>query len=283
MAVFHFLFSLYNEWQKDKISWLSAALAYFTLFTFVPLFYLTFTLLFMFLGSQEFTQIIVSELSTFDGIQATPLLQQLIKTLARAPFTFQTSFVGVIALFIAVIGFFGYLKDTFNSIWHVEPRKYAHIVHSLAVRTFYSLILTTAFVFIILFSLITSSVISYFSTFLSFILREQWLSTVITEAVISFSILSTAFSAMYWLLPDVELSWKDVIPGGLLASVLFTIGKYIIAWYLSFQSFSTYFGAASSVLALLIWIYYFAQIFYIGGEVVKLRYMSRKNITSLPS
>ena len=175
--------------------------------------------------------------------------------------------IGLVTLFIGATAVFGELQDTMNLIWEVQPAPtsgmWAGIWSWLRERIF-SLALVFALAFLLLVSLVISAALA--SAAVLFHGPEQALLSRLLELAVSLLVLTFVFALLYKYVPDAEIGWRDVWLGGLITAVLFTLGKTAIGVYLGQASVGSAYGAASSMVVLLVWVYYSALIMFFGAE-----------------
>jgi membrane protein len=176
--------------------------------------------------------------------------------------------IGLGALLLGASGAFGQLQDALNTIWEVQPKPGQGVWGFLRAR-FLSFSMVLVIGFMLLVTLVVSAALAGFGSFLD---RAIHVPVVLLHGVnflISFAVTSLLFTLIYKVLPDVTIRWKDVIVGGVATAVLFSLGRFLIGLYLGRSSVSSAYGAAGSLVVVLLWIYYSSQILLFGAEFTK--------------
>jgi membrane protein len=255
-------------WSNDKAPTLGAALAYYTAFSLAPLLLIAIGIASLIVGESSARSGILSELrqtlgpAMGDAVAA--LLDNAYETGGNAAITA----VGLITLLVGASGVFVQLQESLNAIWKADarPRTGNVVMHFLRNRLLsFTAVIGTGL--LLLLSLIVSSVLAALSDWLT---SENWLgSPLLWQALsmlVSFVFVTLMFGLIFKLLPDVPVAWRDVWLGAVLTAALFTLGQHLIGLYLGHSSVASAYGAAGSVVVLLIWVYYSAQIVLFGGE-----------------
>jgi membrane protein len=283
MVNFKILIKKYTTILLNAVNWffddrgfkMSAALAYNTIFSLGPLLFLI-----VFIGGQFYSEDAIEgrlyfELRDVIGSAAAKQIQDIVVGLGTQKAGFLTQTISVIALIIGATGVFTEIQDSLNLIWGVRSKAKKGLVKLLLSRLIsFSLILGLGFLLIV--SLIVNTILMSLSEqFLAILqinkiipeLSQQALNLVNTGLI--FLVLSLLFSVIFRFLPDVRLKWKDVWPGAFLTTILFLLGKYLIGLYIESNKMATLYGAASSVIILLLWVYFSAVILYFGAEFTR--------------
>jgi membrane protein len=214
-----------------------------------------------------------AELSGLMGKASADLVQTVVQGAGGRSDGIVASIIGAITLLLTVSGVFGEMQSALNAIWKAPPHG-TTITRLLRARAA-SLGLVAALGFLMLVSLVISALLSALATVLDAALP---FGTQVLEAlnfVISFTLISVMFAAIYKVLPDVNLSWHDVLVGAVMTALLFTVGKFLIGLYLGRGAVASSYGAAGALIVVLLWVYYSAQIFLLGAEFTKI-YASRR-------
>lgn len=265
-----FISAFSDAWSDDRLPRQSAAIAYFALFSLAPLLLLATTIIARVLGPQAVEGQLHVQLSGFMGEQAASALEQLVKgvTLAKGDNT-SAAIIGSATLIYGATGVFVELKDSLNLIWGLRRREGRSVVLFLRDRllSFVMVLLTGA---LLLASVLVSG---------TFALLRGWLAHEITVPVeawallafgIAFAMETLLFAIVFKVLPDLKFPWKDVWIGALVTALLFEAGKFGLGWYLGQTSTLSTFGAAGSVVLLLIWVYYSSMIVLTGAEFIEI-------------
>jgi membrane protein len=258
-AFFPLLREAFNHWSEDKASRLAAALAYYTAISIAPLLVLSVTLLKLFhLNGREIVQ---GQLGSLIGPVGQQAAATMIDAAKQQSGTFAT-IVSFIILLFGASGVFAELQDSLNTIWEVQPDPKAGIWDTIKKR-FFSLAMVFGVIFLLRVSLVISTVLSAAA---SHITGNAAVIGFLVDIIFSLTVYALVFGLMFMYLPDVTLRLRDTWPGALLTAMLFTVGKYLLTLYLSKGSTASAYGAAGSLAALLIWVYYSAQILFFGAE-----------------
>ena len=175
--------------------------------------------------------------------------------------------VGIVTLLVTASGVFGEMQTALNAIWKAKPK--GTTVSRLIRARAASLGLVAALGFLLMVSLVVSTVLTAFGNYLDSILPFGKVILTVLNVVVSLVLISFLFAAIYKVLPDRNLEWGDVVVGAIVTGVLFTIGKALISWYIGSSAVASSFGAAGALIVLLLWVYYSAQIFLLGAEFTK--------------
>ena len=259
---------------------LSASLAYYTVFSLGPLILVVISLAGLLLGKQAVEGAITHQLQGLLGSQTTSAINTMVAHSAQTRQGIIGTIVGFVTLILGALGVFGQLKDALNLIWGVVAKPGLGIGRLVRERTL-SLGMVVVIAFLLLVSLAISSVVSALSSFTGSILVSPILLEVL-NFVLSFMITSVLFAAIYQVLPDVTMPWKPAFIGGVVAAALFSVGKTFIGLYIGNSASASAYGAAGSLIALLLWVYYTSQILLFGAEVVK-AYMTQKSLPIRPN
>lgn len=245
---------------------LSASLAYYTVFSIAPLLILLISVVSIVFGHDAFSNKIYPQLVSYVGSQAAMQIQDIIKNLQLSGKTGIAVISGVVTLFIGATSMFLEIQDSLNIIWRVKAKPKRGWVKMLKNR-FLSFSLIISLGFLLLVSLILNLIVLAISHRLQHFLPELtvWVFNAI-NAGLAFIVISALFAIIFKFLPDVEIKWKDVRPGAIFTALLFMLGKYLIGLYIEFTAQGSAYGAAGSIIVILVWIYYTATILYIGAE-----------------
>jgi membrane protein len=213
------------------------------------------------------------ELRGLMGKASADLVQTAVQSAATRSSGTVASIIGAFTLLAAVSGVFGEMQSALNAIWKAPPR--GTTISRLLRARLASLGLVAALGFLMLVSLVISALLSALSNVINAALpfSAEMLETL--NFVVSFALISVMFAAIYKVLPDVNLSWHDVLVGAVMTALLFTVGKFLIGLYLGRSMIASSYGAAGALIVALLWIYYSAQIFLLGAEFIKI-YASRR-------
>ncbi len=255
----------FRKWNQDKVSRLAAALAYYTIFSIAPLLVVAVAVAGAAFGQEAARGQIVGQIRGLVGTDGAQVIEQLIKSADEPKTGTFATIVGIITLVLGASGVFLALQDTLNTIWGVMVRPGAGIKEMLRSRLL-SFGLVIAIGFLLLVSLVLQAALTAVSDFLNRTFPLLGVGLPILNFVISLAVITGLFAIMFKYLPDVQISWRDVGVGAFATSLLFTVGKILIGVYLGSSSTASVYGAAGSLVVLLLWIYYSAQILFLGAE-----------------
>lgn len=255
-----------------NITKLSAALAYYTVFALSPMLIVLISLVSIFYGKEAARGEIYGQIKSVVGSDAAASIQDIIGKAALSPsFTF-ASVIGVVVLLFTATGVFAEIQSSINLIWNlkIKPKK-SGILKMLKIRLIsFSLIISLGFIALV--SLLINYLVDALSTRLEHLFSGKT-ETLYVGYIINFTItllaISALFSIIFKFLPDAMIKWKDVRMGAVTTAILFMIGKFIIGLYLSKGKPGTAFGAAGSMIIILLWVYYSSIILYFGAAFTK--------------
>jgi len=255
----------FSEFSEDKAPRLGAALAYYTMFSLAPLLMIAIAIAGLVLGKEAVQGKVAAELSNVFGKTTSVALNEMIKNAARPKAAVVATIIGAITLFLGAAGVFGQLKDALNTIWNVAPKKSGGVMGLIKDR-FLSMAMVCGSGFLLLVSLLVDAVISAASE--RFISGSTSVLFQTIQLILSFAIITLVFAAMFKYLPDLptRLPWRDVWFGAAFTAFLFVLGKFGLSLYITKAAPGSSFGAAGSLVVLLIWIYWSAQILFFGAE-----------------
>ena len=261
------LLATFTGFSDDNGLKLSASLAYYTVFSIAPLLILIMSLAGIFLGGNEaVTKSILPQISAMVGPQAATQIQDILKNLQLSGKSGVAVVVGSVTLLRGASSLFVEIQDSLNIIWRVKAKPKRGWV-KLVTNRFLSFSLIISLGFLLLVSLIINLLIIALSQKLQHFLPDVTLTLLnVINVSITFIVISALFGIMFKFLPDVKITWKDVRSGAFFTALLFLLGKYLIGLYIGRFANSSIYGAAGSIILLLLWIYYSAAILYIGAE-----------------
>lgn len=250
----------------DKILKLSASLAYTTVFSFGPLLVVIIFLCSIFLGQEAVQGKIYDQMKQFVGPDAALQLQTIIKNASLSGKGTSAAVIGIVTLLFSATAVFAEIQDSINTIWGFKAKPQKGIWQFVRTR-FLSFSIVISLGFLLLVSLAVTTIVEGLSNRLKSHFPDVTVIVFyILNLVISFSVITVLFLLIFKVLPDAKTKWKDVLPGAIASSVLFMIGKFGISFYIGKSNIGTTYGAAGSLVILLLWVYYSAIILYLGAE-----------------
>ncbi|SFW38397.1 YihY/virulence factor BrkB family protein [Chitinophaga sancti] len=256
----------FSDFMDDKVLKLSAALSYYTIFSIAPMLIVIITLCEVFLGKDAIEGSIYGQINSFVGNDAALQIQQMIKNAALSGDSTWATVGGIVTLIFGATGVFGEIQDSINFIWQLKAKPKNGIL-KIVINRLLSFSMVISLGFILLVSLALNGLIELFSTQLARLLPEVTVVLVyVINLVLTFTIISLLFAIIFKVLPDARVKWKHVIVGAMTTAVLFMVGKFAIGFYLGASKVGTTYGAAGSIVIILLWVYYSAIILYFGAE-----------------
>ena len=252
-------------WDEDNVTRLAASLAYYTLLSIAPLIILAVAVAGLAFGEEAARAHISSQLASVVGGGAASAIQS-IATNAHTPGRGVLSvIVGLVVLLFGASGVFGELQSALNTVWNVAPKP-GRGVWGLVKDRFFSFTLVVGVAFLLLVSLIVSAALAWLGQALAGALPGGSAVWQILNFFISLAVVTALFGLMFKTVPDVNIKWREVWVGAAVTAALFTLGKFLLGLYLGGAGVSSAYGAAGSIVALVIWVYYSAQVLLIGAE-----------------
>jgi len=255
-----------RDWYGDRAQRLGAALAFYTLFALAPGLVILIPLTGVFLGPQAAQGHIVERIGFLIGRSGAEAIEVTIVSARESGAG--VTIVAVVTLVFGLWWVFGELQDALNTIWAVTPRPGRRFLVILRER-FWSFLLVVGVGFLLIASLAVSAWLAALGGFFAHLLPAPAAVLEAVDFVISFCLVTFLFGMIFKLLPDVYVAWRDVWLGAALTSLLFSLGKIVIGLYLVRTTIGSAYGAAGSLVVILLWVYYSAQILFFGAEFTK--------------
>ncbi|MHC1686900.1 MAG: YihY/virulence factor BrkB family protein [Methanothrix sp.] len=263
------LWKAVSEWLKDEASFLAAALAYFGVFSLVPLFIVVTILLNSFFSINIFGSEIVDQAQNLAANQAPKAASEIIDRAGDQAASASFTVLSILTMLMGSAGLFVQIKRSFKIIWKL-PDEDTPLLDTIASYLVSFLLIGTVALMLLATSLVTAFIIPIARQIEDLLPIHLGLLRIITLSI-SFVFVTALFAVTYKTLSGIKLDWKDVIFGSALASLLFVVGNFVIETYVSIVNLGSAYGAAGSLVVLLFWIYYSAQIFLFGAEFVKVQ------------
>jgi len=263
-----------SEWSEDNATRLAAALAFYTVLSIAPLLMLAIAIIGLVFGEDAARGQVASELASVVGPQAGEGVQTVIQHANSPSGGTIGSIVSVAVLLFGASGVFGELQSALNTIWEVKPKPGLGIKGFLRARLFsFTMVLSVAFLLLV--SLVLSAGLSAVGAFFEHKLPGGAGVWSVLNFSVSFAVITGLFALIFKTVPDVQIPWRDVWMGAALTALLFTIGKLGLGLYLGRASVASPYGAAGSIIVLVIWVYYASQILFMGAEFTQVYARSR--------
>jgi len=255
-----------SEWIQDKCPQLGAALAYFTVFSLAPLVLVLLAVFgLIFGGSDQARQKITEQLQYLVDPSGIKVIQDIATNASKSHAGILATTIGVVVALFGASGVFGQLQDALNTIWGVKPKPGGGIMGFIRTR-FLSFAMVGGVCFLLLVSLTIETVLRGFSVYLRNVMPGGDIVALALFLIFDLAIIILLFAMIFRYLPDAKIAWRDVWVGATLTAVLFALGKLVLGLYLGSGAAGSAYGAASSLITLLLWIYYAAQILLFGAE-----------------
>lgn len=258
-----------GDFSTYKITTLSAALAYYTIFAMAPMLIIILWLCGLFLGRQAIEGHMFYEIKSFVGDSAAAQIQEIIKNASLSKANVLASIVGIISLIVAATGIFTQIQDSINFIWQLKSKPKTGI-WKLVLNRLLSFSMLVSLGFIMLVSLFVNTLMDAFSArLLQLFPGVAVVIAYIINLALTFLVISFLFAVIFKVLPDARIKWKDVRAGAIATALLFMLGKFLITFYMSKAKVDSSYGAAGSIIVILLWVYYSSIILYFGAAFTK--------------
>jgi len=255
--------------MEDEAFRLSAALAYYTIFSIGPLLLLSIGLAGLYYGPEAVQGAVTGQLTALLGYPTASAINSFLADTSNQTKNLVTTLVGIIVLIFGASAVFLELKASLNAIWKVPAKPKAGFLSIVMVRLLsIAMVITTGFLLLV--SLVISAGLAAVSNYLEAASGVPAFVFRLLETVASVAVIAGVFTLIFRLLPDTDVEWKSAFKGALLSACLFTVGKWGIGIYLGQSAFSSTYGASASVMVILLWTYYSSLILFLGVEVTKI-------------
>jgi len=254
-----------SAWSEDKAPTLAAALAYYTVFSIAPLLIISVAVAGLAFGEEAARGEVQEQLQGLVGANGAKVIQDMMLSASKPAEGLIATVVGLGILLFGATGVFAQLQDTLNVIWKAEPPKINGILDFLRVRLL-SFTMVLGVGFLLLVSLLLNAALAAVGAYASRLVPGWEFFWQLINLGISFAVITLLFAMIYKVLPDAQVEWRDVWLGAAVTALLFSLGKFAIGLYLGKSSVASTYGAAGSVAILFIWVYYSAQLLFLGAE-----------------
>lgn len=258
------------EWHRDKAPRLSAALAFYMIFSLSPVLVLAVLIAGLFFGIEITQAFLVGKIRAFMGPQAAEIIPQVFVRSLRPLSGIAATLVSMIVLLWGASSVFSYLRDSFCTIWRHTPHGGRFGIRGFIRHRLIGLVMVGMSGVFLLASLLLTTAVTGVATYLKDILPLPGIFFQALDFVLSIGTLTLVFFALYTVLTPVRQGWRDALPGSFMTAILFTVAKVLIGYYFVKSTVASAYGAAGSFVVFLIWIYFGAQIFYYGAEFNKM-------------
>ena len=257
----------FEEWLQDKAPQLGAALAYYTVFSLAPLILVLLSIVGVIFREDPagaWTKI-TQQMSYFLDPSALEVVQSIAQKASQPGKSTIATIIGIALALFGASGVFGQLQDALNTIWGVKAKP-GHGIWGFLRDRFLSFAMVGGICFLLLVSLAIEALLKGFSHYVQSILPGGMVIALAVYVVFDFTVVVLLFAMIFKFLPDVKIQWRDVWIGAVLTTILFGIGKWLLGFYLGSGAAGSAYGAASSLITLLLWVYYSSQILLFGAE-----------------
>jgi len=269
-SVWQFLKDVVSQWFEDQPFQLAASLSYYTLFSLAPLLVIAISVAGFAFGHEAAQNRVVETIQGLIGRDSAQAVQGMIESASSKPKTgILSTVIGVVALLFGAGGVVGQLQTALNTIWGVASKP-GQGVWGFIRQRFISYTMVLAIGFLLLVSLVITAFVSGFAQYAGNLMGGTTVIAHVLDLLVSFAIVTVLFAMIYKFLPDVEIHWSDVWVGAALTSFLFTVGKFFIGLYLGTSGVTSPYGAAGSLITVLLWVYYSSLIFFLGAEITQI-------------
>jgi len=276
---FKILVSAAKNWSGDNAFKHSAAVSFYTLFSLAPITVIAVGIAGFFLGADEASKQFHSQVAQLAGKSSADTIEDVVKASTTQEGNWVSTITGVVLLLVGATTVFGQLQDSLNEIWRVRSRPTRSGVIVVLFQRLISFAMVVTVGFLLLVSLVVTTALTAFTGRFD----TEWAPVVAkgAEFVLALAVITLLFASVFKILPDVKLRWRDVWGSAFLTALLFSGGRYLIALYLGHSTVASIYGAAGSLVALLIWIYYSSAILFFGVEFTR-SYRLARHLKTLP-
>ncbi len=267
-AILPALKETYAKWGAHKSARLAAALAYYTVFSMAPLLIIVIAVAGIFFGAQAAHGQITGQLNALVGHNAAHQIDTMLAAANKPRSGVIAAIIGVVMLVLGASGLVLQLQDALNTVWDVEPKRAGGFLRMVRERLL-SLSMLLGLGFLLVVSLVASAVLSALNTYTQSLAPAVGILLQAVNVVLDLGILSLFFAVMYKFLPATEVRWRDVWLGSIMTAVFFVVGQFAITLYLGKMNASSPYGDAGSVMIVLLWVYYSAQLLLFGAEFTR--------------
>ena len=253
---------------EDEAMSRGAAVAYYTVFSIAPLLLIATAMAGLFFGQKAVEGAVAEQLQGLLGRASAEAVQAMIQGAANPARGTVATAVSIVTLLLTASGVFAELQGALNVIWKAPPPKGATVTRLLMARAA-AIGLVAATGFLLLVSLVVSAALAAVATWVGGLMPEMTKLLGLANFAVSFLMVTLLFGAIYKILPDRQLRWRDVAVGAAVTALLFTIGKTLIGWYIGGTGIASAYGAAGSLMVVLVWVFYSCQVFLLGAEFTK--------------
>jgi membrane protein len=255
-----------KSWSDDYAPSMGAALAYYTMFSLAPLLLIVIAIAGLVFGAEAAQGEIVGQLRGLIGEEGAVAVQGLLESASKPSTSILAGIISIVTLLVGATTVFGELQSSLDRIWRAPAAEKKSGIWTLLRTRLLSFGMILAIGFLLVVSLVVSAGLSAVGKWGGAYFTGWEIVLQGLNLLVSFAIVTVLFAMIYRILPRVDIAWSDVWTGAAVTALLFTIGKYLIGLYLGQASVTSAFGAAGSIIVVMVWVYYSAQIFLLGAE-----------------
>lgn len=262
-AIYCLLHETFRRWNAHRVPRMGAALSFYAVFSMAPLAILTLSLVSLTIERNAARAEMIEQFRAQVGDQGARMVETILAHTSAANTSTWQALLGFVVLLVGASGVFGELQDSLNQIWDVTPQR--HPVLIMIKERAMSFVMVLIMSLLLLLSFFFSALIAIAGAFFHDVsprLASLW---ELANSGISLLMIVALFALIYRAIPDARMSWRDVIPGAAIAAVLFVLGKYVLSFYFGLSSITSMYGAAGSLIIVLMWVFYSAQIMFFGA------------------
>lgn len=258
----------FNRWTSHQATRLGAAVAFYTLLSFAPLLVLLAAIAALIFTKEAAQNGVIEEARQLMGSRGAETVKSLLENAQQPTTGLFASIVAFVTLLFGASGVFGELRDALNTIWNATPKDESGIMGILKQRLFsFGMVLSVGF--LLLASLVISAGLALIGKYFAYVIPLPAPVLLGINFFISFAVITVLFALMFKYVPAIHIAWRYVWTGAIGTSLLFTVGKLLLGLYLGKASVGSAYGAAGSLVAVIVWVYYSAQIFFFGAEFTR--------------
>jgi membrane protein len=267
-AAISLLKQTYENWTRHQAPRLGASVAFYTLLSLAPLLVLTVALIAFVFGQQRAQAGLIDQVRHMVGDRGADTVRSLLANAQKPSTGLLSGVVAFVTLLFGASGVFTELRDALNIIWDAERKGESGLLGMAKQRLFsFGMVLSVGFLLLV--SLLISAALAFLGKWFSHLLPLPAFVFELVNSIVSFAVITSLFVLLFKFLPARNIPWRDVIIGALGTAFLFTVGKLLLGLYIGKASVGSTYGAAGSLVAMIVWVYYSAQIFFFGAEFTR--------------
>jgi len=264
-ALLPILRQTFSEWNEHEAPRLAAALSFYTILSLAPLVILIVAVVALAFGRSSAQEQILNQVQGMVGQEGAATVKTMIEQADKPASGTVASIIGLITLLFGASGVFGELRSALDKIWGTKAENASGVV-GMITQKFFSFGMVLSIGFLLLVSLVLSAGLAAAGKFLGGILPVPTVVLTVINLLVSFSAIAVLFALIFKYVPKAKIAWKDVWAGAMGTAVLFTLGKFLIGIYLGKAAVGSAYGAAGSLIVVIVWVYYSSMIFFFGAE-----------------